>query len=187
MFEPFFTNFPDYSIVESPTKELIAQYQGKLPDELLQLWQSHGLGVYMNGYIRLVNPNDFMEFVNESVNLYVEGTIPIATTAFGDIVLWEKDRVKLVLYRYGISEVVASDELDFWMDFLLPDSDYRKEEMKDSLYAEAKDKLGEPAFDECFGYVPALVLGGSEKVENLQRLKMAEHLMIVSEFTGVIE
>jgi hypothetical protein len=35
--------------------------------------------------------------------------------------------------------------------------------------------------------VPALALGGSEKVENIQKVKLREHLSILSQIVGVIE
>ncbi|WP_420912016.1 T6SS immunity protein Tdi1 domain-containing protein [Listeria cornellensis] len=48
-------------------------------------------------------------------------------------------------------------------------------------------KLGTPAYDECFGYVPLLALGGAEKVENLQKVKLKEHILLISALVGTIE
>ena len=36
-------------------------------------------------------------------------------------------------------------------------------------YIEAVNKLGKLEQDECFGYVPLLGLGGSEKIQNLKK------------------
>ena len=46
--------------------------------------------------------------------------------------------------------------------------------------------LGVPAYDECFGYVPLLSLGGSEKPENLQKVKLREHLELMYQMQGSI-
>lgn len=43
-------------------------------------------------------------------------------------------------------------------------------------------KLGALKHDEMYGFVPALMLGGSEKFDNLEKLKAVEHLMILSQF-----
>ncbi|WP_324604070.1 T6SS immunity protein Tdi1 domain-containing protein [Paenilisteria weihenstephanensis] len=54
-------------------------------------------------------------------------------------------------------------------------------------YQEAVKKLGTPAYDECFGYVPLLALGGSEKMENLQKVKLKEHILLISALAGPIQ
>lgn len=54
-------------------------------------------------------------------------------------------------------------------------------------YPEAVQKYGEPAFDECFGYVPLLSLGGPEVAENLQKVKLREHLNLITQFSGPVE
>ena len=41
-------------------------------------------------------------------------------------------------------------------------------------------------FDECYGYVPLLGLGGSEKVDNLQKVKIKEHIITRLFFSLII-
>ena len=47
-------------------------------------------------------------------------------------------------------------------------------------------KLGKLEYDECFGYVPLLGLGGSEKVDNLDKVKIREHIEIITQLVGKI-
>ncbi|WP_083536288.1 T6SS immunity protein Tdi1 domain-containing protein [Chryseobacterium vrystaatense] len=54
-------------------------------------------------------------------------------------------------------------------------------------YFPAREKLGEPAFEESYGYVLLLGLGGPEKVENLEKVKLKEHILIVAQALGKIE
>jgi hypothetical protein len=54
-------------------------------------------------------------------------------------------------------------------------------------FLSALERLGYCAYDECYGYFPALALGGSEKVENLQKVKLREHLSLLFQMVGVIE
>ena len=44
---------------------------------------------------------------------------------------------------------------------------------------------GKLDFDECFGYVPLLQLGGSEKVENLKKVKIKEHLELITKMLTI--
>lgn len=53
-------------------------------------------------------------------------------------------------------------------------------------YTEAVNKLGNLEQDECFGYVPLLGLGGSEKVDNLDKVKIREHIELISQMVGKI-
>ena len=39
--------------------ETINKYKGELPDELLNIWNIMGYGIYENGFIQLVNPDDY--------------------------------------------------------------------------------------------------------------------------------
>ena len=64
---------------------------------------------------------------------------------------------------------------------------FKDDYLKWQPYPEAVQKYGEPAYEECFGYVPLLGLGGPEKVENLQKAKLKEHILLISEFMGPIE
>lgn len=68
------------------------------------------------------------------------------------------------------------------------DGDYFAEKFWElDKYNEAVAKLGKLKHDECFGYVPLLGLGGSEKVENLQIVKIKEHIELITQLVGRIE
>ena len=47
------------------------------------------------------------------------------------------------------------------------------------LFQRALKKLGRIDVGECYGFVPALALGGSPDIANLKRLKAPEHFAIV--------
>jgi hypothetical protein len=53
-------------------------------------------------------------------------------------------------------------------------------------YLKAKEQLGAPAYHECFGYEPVLAAGGSAKTENLYKVKLVEHIEIITQFAGKI-
>lgn len=91
----------------------------------------------------------------------------------------------LVAYRYGKTEVVAKNLRLFFRS--LTEEDYLAEQLRWEPYPAARARLGELAFDECFGYVPLLALGGPETVDHLQKVKLREHLYLISQVTGVLE
>ena len=54
-------------------------------------------------------------------------------------------------------------------------------------YQQALNKYGKLEIDECFGYTPLLALGEFRKVENLQKVKLIEHVYLITQFMGPIE
>ena len=46
--------------------------------------------VFLNGYLRVINPDDYKELVGET---YFRGkeSIPLFTTAFADVITWQEN------------------------------------------------------------------------------------------------
>lgn len=103
-----------------------------------------------------------------------------------DIIVWEKDKyVNLVNFRKGHVHVVSAG-FDFFFDDI-KDIDFMNYELMWEPYPETSRKYGIPHYEECFGYIPLLGLGGVEKVENLKKVKFKEHILIITEFMGPME
>ena len=41
----------------------IEQYNGRLPEELFDFWREFGLGTFYNGYLKAIDPNEYIELV----------------------------------------------------------------------------------------------------------------------------
>ena len=81
-------NYVKYSDVSIET---INKYKGKLPDELLNIWNIMGYGIYENGFIQLVNPDDY-DFVFKYIDKLLEPSIVFAIKAMGDLLIWEGNK-----------------------------------------------------------------------------------------------
>ena len=67
------------------------------------------------------------------------------------------------------------------------DEDLEDPEMYDSkAYLEIKDKLPKLEYGQCYGYVPALPLGGKAENENLQVVDAKSYINIIGEAVGKI-
>ncbi|MBA3927790.1 DUF1851 domain-containing protein [Listeria sp. W9-0585] len=177
--------FDDFIHEEKMAEEVCQKYSGKIPDELLNAWRDYGMGSLSSSYLKVINPDDFQDILEESY-FRSDVSIPIFATSMGDIITWEENRyLRKLNYRMGVFEGVSAGFEFFFSDL---ESDYFKEKYLDySIYQEAVKNLGEPAYDECFGYVPLLALGGSDKVENLKKVKLREHILLITALTGAIE
>ncbi|MFP7168917.1 T6SS immunity protein Tdi1 domain-containing protein [Terribacillus sp. 7520-G] len=179
------TIFSDFIKHETVDDDIILKYKDKLPEELIETWKKYGFGTFVNDFLKVINPDDYLDILERSYLRY-EQAIPIFTTAMGDIIVWEKDKyVNLLNFRKGYVNVVSSG-FDFFFDDL-KDNDFMNDELMWQPYPEAISKYSAPNYDECFGYTPLLGLGGAEKVENLKKVKLKEHILIITEFMGPVQ
>ncbi|MBC1889206.1 DUF1851 domain-containing protein [Listeria booriae] len=175
----------DFISIDQVTENMCTKYSGSVPNELVTIWREYGMGTLLDGYLKLINPDDFQDILEEGY-FRSEVSIPIFATSMGDIITWEDNRyVRKLNYRMGTFEGIAAG-FEFFLDDLA--SDYFKEKYFDLVqYQEAVERFGEPTYDECFGYIPLLALGGAEKVENLQKVKLREHILFISALAGPIQ
>ena len=176
--------YKDFCKEKEFVKEIIEKYSNVLPDELISVWKQYGTGSFMNGFLKIINPDEYMDLLKETFSDY-EGVIPVMVTAFGDIItVNEEERVDIIYYRYGYFSVIATS----WEMFeIFAMDDFMNDRMfKNGLYKTAIEKIGEIEYDECLGYVPLLALGGSEKVDNLKKIKIKEHIRLISDMVGIV-
>ncbi|MBR0529331.1 MAG: DUF1851 domain-containing protein [Ruminococcus sp.] len=174
----------DFKTIKEVDKETIEKYRGKLPDEYLDIWQEHGYCTFYGGYLKVINPDEYISLVKESYFLG-DASIPIMATAFGDILTWEENQyVGILKYRYNDNDIVSYG-FEFFFD-IIEDEECAAEYFTIKKYNAAVKKYGELEYDECFGYVPLLALGGKESVDNLKKVKMKEHIELIYSMVGGI-
>ncbi|MRX74022.1 DUF1851 domain-containing protein [Bacillus lacus] len=179
------TIFNDFIKCETVDEGVLLKYTNKIPEELMEIWRKYGFGTFVNGFLRVINPESHLDVLERSY-LRHEQAIPIFTTAMGDIIVWEKDKyVNLLNYKKGYVNVVSSGFEFFFED--LKDNHFMNDELKWQPYPEAINKYSAPDYDECFGYTPLLGLGGAERVENLKKVKLREHILIITNFMGPLQ
>ncbi|MBX4262808.1 DUF1851 domain-containing protein [Clostridium estertheticum] len=174
----------DFVVKEQVNINIIEKYKGKVPNQVVEVWGKYGFGSIKNGYLRIVNPDRYMEILEETYVRH-ELAIPLFTTAMGDIIVWEDGYLMILNFRKNEVNVVGGDCKLFFKN--LNDEYYLKKALDWIPYPEAIKKYGEPSDDECFGYVPILGLGGPKKIQNLQKVKLIEHIYIINHFMGPIE
>lgn len=173
----------DFVLEQKLSDETIKEYENKVPQEMLEFWKSYGLGIFRDGYLRSINPNEWKD-VLEDASVRYKGGVPLFVTAMGDLLVWCDGYVELLNFRHHTVNVHSSTMEFFFSD--LKEEFTMNHDYQWQPYIEATEKYGSVVYDECFGYVPLLALGGSEKVENLQKLKVREHILLNVAMTGPI-
>ena len=194
-------NKDTYQKVSDVPAELINKYKNILPEELIYVWETMGFGIYEDGFLQLVNPDEY-EFVFEYVDKMLEPSIIWATTALGDLLMWEGNdnwtispdegnRVKMVNVRKCDSHVIGSSidsTLNIFIDNFIEDDFFirSKNHFDAKVYLSIKGKLPALNYGECYGYFPALALGGSASVKNLKATDAKTYIDIIGQAAGKI-
>lgn len=179
--EKYLIDFKSYKKVPS---EMIVKYTKLVPNEIIDLWSNYGFGTFMQGYFKSVNPEEFKEILGESSQRYKDSVVLFAT-GMGDLVIWSDGYVRLLNYRYGVVKTIMFTFEFFFQN--INDLEFKDEDLSWQPYPEALKQYGELDYDDCFSYTPLLGLGGAEKVENLKKVKLKEHILIITEFMSPVQ
>ncbi len=189
-------NRNNYQKISDVPQEIIDKYKNLLPKELIIIWETMGFGIYEDGFLQLVNPDEY-EFVFKYVDKLLEPSIIFAVTALGDLLMWEGnknwtispdegDRVNMINVR-NCTDCILGD-MEFVFDFTLGDitAIVNKEYLASKPYIDIKGKLPALNYGECYGYFPALALGGSASVKNLKVTDAKTYIDIIGQAVGKI-
>ena len=174
----------DFRIEKKVPLDLIDAYRDKIPEQIIRIWEEYGFGNFMDGFLRTIDPNAFRNIVKRAYFMGTE-SIPVFATAFGDIIVWEENAYLTVLrFRHGTFSIMAKGFGCFLED--LKDDEYVEEFFRPRNYRIALQKQGSLRYDECFGYVPLLCLGGPEDADRLRKVKLLEHLELILAIDGPV-
>ena len=141
------------------------------------------------------NPEEY-DFVFDYIDKLLEPTIVWGITALGDLLLWEGNdnwtiapdegnRGAFMNIRFLKKEITGSDP-SVYLDILINDEINLVRDYKAKPYLQVKDKLPKLEYGQCYGYVPALALGGSRSIKNLQVVDAKSYIDIIGQSVGKI-
>lgn len=169
---------PLYQAILVPPQEL-ASMVGKVPDALVELWREHGWAGYGNGLFWTIDPRHLADHL-PTWSLMPSQSMAFGRDAFANLYLLSDGRV----YQYNVHrderDMVAT-KLDLFFGACLDDPAFRESYMWNDLFDEAFRRCGPLERDECYGFFPALALGGSVDVDSLRRVKYLEHLEFLAQ------
>ena len=174
----------DFKKEKEMPKEVIEKYRNLVPKEMIEIWEKYGLGSFLNGYLRVINPDDYKELVEET---YFRGNvaIPIFITAFADVVTWEEDEL-IGMIEYKTLDVNAIWEgMDNFFE-LLSNKRFLEKNFELEMYNKALKLYGEVGYEDCYCFVPVIPVGG-KKIENLQKGKAFTHIEVIVYLMGRVE
>ncbi len=184
VFDLFVSQYPPDQDLRKPTAEMLEQFQGKLPAELLAFWQQYGFGNYGGGLLKIIDPADYVE----TLTLWLgeqEDCFPILMTGFGTLFIYRKlsetaDDMCLLDIHYRRSGSFSTGFSDFF-ERILPAESFAEQFLRVDLFQEASAKHGGLAENEIFFFAPALAFGGAESISYIEKGNAAVHQRLLFE------
>lgn len=168
---------PDFDLDQPVPDAVMAEYGPQVPPVMRAFWQRYGFGRFCEGYLRAVDPRDWLTLLPELTSAQ-DGAVPLFLTAWGELLVW--DRQALVCYRpFRGSFTVLSVGMDtFFSGLYADDRAFLENRLQWQPYLDARAQLGEPAFDQCFGYQLLLALGGFEQLDRVELVQAREYILL---------
>jgi hypothetical protein len=180
--------------VTPANSQLLEKYESMLPKGILEIWRNHGFGFYGNGFLQLINPDVFHEALCGWLMRDLDETrIPIIMTAFGTILYYRMlakaedgeilaDDVAYLEPNYSATNTCAWSIDSFFNEYLVDDQSIN-ELFFSSYFQNAKEMYGKLEKNEMYFFVPALRLGGSESIDNMDKGNANVHLNLLLQIT----
>ncbi|MCO6490148.1 MAG: DUF1851 domain-containing protein [Phaeodactylibacter sp.] len=156
----------------------------ELPSDLKGFFSDFGSRSYIGGFLSVFPPKYLLVELTSWLGLK-DGIFPFAHTGLGDIYFMDKNYVRILYINSGVTDIAASSSKRFF-EKLITDKSYVEKIMKKPYFDFAKGEFGDLGFMQAYCYEPALVLGGTEKPENLRKVSLREHMLFLSQVIGEV-
>ena len=179
----FLDRYPPGSGLRRAGPEQLERYRGILPEELLELWQRHGFGCYGGGLLQVIDPEEYAPALAAWLGEQPDCR-PILMTGFGLLLIHR--RLSPVEDDICLLDIPSRRSGSFSTGFsafvreLLPSEGFAGAFLRRELFAHAAERLGPPAAGECFFFVPALALGGSESPDRVEKGGALTHQLLLA-------
>ncbi|MFD1745663.1 T6SS immunity protein Tdi1 domain-containing protein [Rhizobium helianthi] len=174
----------------------ISLLKDMLPSELIDIYMNYGRSLFREGLIQTCLPSDMASILalifGEDQQFNHKEWHAFSYTAFGCIYVWSNKMgvatINLIdgtiTSRGAIGKIKpgALIEKQVYVPFTLSDEALDISDKDGSaLFRRALKKCGPLEIGECYGFVPALALGGVADIDHVKRMNAAAHFSIVAQ------
>ena len=156
----------------------LVRYRDRLPSSLLEEWRISGWAGFQQGFLWLTDPSVLEPGVRPWK--LERPALCFGRTAFGDLFLWDGGAVQGLFVHEGSLQRMT-DSFDMFFELSLCDDDFLEDVLDKAMFEDALERLGPLTSGEMYTFVPAPALGGEKSVDSLQKVKMREQLLLLSQ------
>lgn len=179
------------------TARTLDYYRRKLPPKLIEYWSNFGFSGYGEGLFWMTDPDEYAEVLKAwiySTRFHGQDTYSVVgRTAFGKLMVWgERTGFSLMINApFGTifpdeAPVEMSDEegnfrVQCWLSAMQKSALDVMDDNGVPLFDRCLKQLGPVGPDEMYGFVPALGMGGSQRLDRIRKVRVVEHLMFLAQ------
>lgn len=180
--------------------EVREAYRGRVPQSLLDFWEECGVGVWLDGRFQLVRPDRYQSLVEMILkgdpDFPPESSVLIGYGAFGTLLVWNNKNYFLDINLVGKYAYTNHVSPKCWIlppDRKLPSElsrvdsgyDFFEHGTAKPLFDRALKKCGKLSYGECYGFFPAVGLGGLGVLDEIRKVRAAEHFAIIAQLDSI--
>ncbi|WP_234732360.1 GAD-like domain-containing protein [Acidocella facilis] len=181
--------------------EVREAYRGRIPESLLDFWEEYGAGLWLDGRFQLVRPDRYQSLVDMILkgdpDFPAESSVLIGYGAFGKLLIWNNknytlkiDLVNKTAYTRHVSpkHPILGPERSLPSDLSNVDGlsyDLHEHGTGKPLFHRALKKCGKLSYGECYGFFPAVGLGGLGVLDEVRKVRAAEHFAIIAQLEPI--
>ncbi len=181
-FERFVEERGKVSTFPPPSDALIEAYRDRLPEYMIEVWKTYGFGSYAKGLFFVSSPEPFGTILETYFGKNHPYTV-ICHSSFGKLLLWDHENPSVVSFDVNAGQgtrMAVDGDIDNFFKYSMNNDRFYKAYEYD-LHLKAVDQFGQLEPDQVFAFVPALSLGGAEKLENIKVSQIREYLAILAD------
>lgn len=159
-----------------------------IPEFLLELWEADGWAGYRDGLLWTVDPQEYEPIV--AAWKFPEAPLAaVARTALGKLYLLGTFKTQsggsaqgvLGLNPHTSTYSFVGQRAEKFFTKTIAQEDYASDALQEPETRRAAKALGPVAWNEMYGYEPALALGGSGKPDTVRRYNIFNHQLLLSQ------
>jgi hypothetical protein len=177
----FFLNInPLDKIIEKINVDSLGDNTQKiLGSDIIELYRKYGISSFGKGLIQTIHPIK-SQHILEGWGVPWRECYPILKSSFGTIYFIYKTKLGYLVPIYKEIEF-GEMEIDLVFDLVLADTIALNNACFKDIHDQVYPRLGIVDNDEIYAFVPALALGGERSAKNVEKVKMKEHFIFLSQ------
>lgn len=181
----FVEAFPPGAGARVPSLSYCEYAEGRLPNALVELWRSYGLGFYGEQALAIVDPGHWVPALQTWLGPDTK-RIPFAVTSFGHIYHYEyidgRETIQCLDPHFQNNVDIDGDMEQLLGDHLPGEQSHPRD--LSGPHGGARQRKGELDDGEIYFFNPILALGGRVHPDNLDRGDGVAHLKSIHEKVG---
>lgn len=169
----------DLPPVAVDVEQFNSKCRNALGPDILDFYRQYGLASFGGGLLQSLHPVESRELL-AGWKMPPGDAYPILKSSFGTIYFKRNASMGFIDPVYQDREDKIGS-LDLLLDFFLTDPQFLENSLFQDIHVQVYPRLGLLANDEIYAFVPALGLGGARSADHVEKAKMKEQLLFLSQ------